>query len=259
MQAFQRPVRPADSGEITERFKDLQCWEVEGVEASSKKTHQDKEEDEVNALQATIVRLEKTLNQEVKRRSGTNQTIQRSFEAHMETIQDRLEAGLLHRLDGLMSSVDSLHERITAMEEDFSTSRQSYIRDMEDKSTLVADDIVSLKAMFTAERKERRERETLIIARLRDLDERTEEQIDKDQRTLEFQVAALNEELGVVGHEEDRRFHEYVFTELAALRKGLDLEAGEREQADDEIVDTLNRYTQSVQEAMRVVNQSSAQ
>merc|ERR1712072_65371 len=101
------------------------------------------------------------------------------------TIQDKLEAGLLHRLDGLLSSVDMLNERIAVVEEDFSTARQSYIRDMEDKSTLVADDIVSLKATFTAERNERKERETLIIGKLRDLDERTHEQLEKDARTVD--------------------------------------------------------------------------
>jgi hypothetical protein len=78
----------------------------------------------------------------------------------------------------------------------------------------------------------------------------------KDDEALDGQVAVLVQELGVVGYEEDRKFHEFVFTELAALRTGLESEAQVREQADDEIVNALNHYTQSVQEAMRVVNQA---
>lgn len=238
--------------ETAQRFKGLE----RGAHVN-KEARQDKEEDEIQALRANIARLENTLNQEVKRRNETNKAIQAAFEAHMATVQDRLEAGLVHRLDGLMTSVDVLNDRIAVVEEEFSTARQSYIRDMEDKSTLVADDIVSLKAMFTAERNERKDRETLIIAKLRDLNERTQEQMVKDARTVDAQVVELNMELGVVGHEEDRRFHEFVFTELAALKTGLVHESQTREQADDEIVDTLNRYTTSVQEAMRVVNQAA--
>jgi len=238
--------------EVAERFNGME----RGMEVN-RKQRQDKEEDEIHALRINITRLENTLNQEVKRRSETNKSIQGAFEAHMATVQDRLEAGLVHRLDTLVSSVDSLNNRIGVVADEFSTARESYIRDMEDKSTLVADDIVKLKATFTAERNERKERETLIVAKLKDLDERTAEQLVKDRRTIDVQVVELQEELGVVGHEEDRRFHEFVFTELAALKTGLVQEAQTREEADDEIVNALNHYTQSVQEAMRVVNQAS--
>lgn len=235
--------------EVIDRFKASE----HGVEVN-KKARQDKEEDEIQALRQNITRLENTLNMEVKRRTETNKAIQGAFEAHMATVQDRLEAGLVHRLDTLLSSVDVLNDRVAVVEEEFSTARTSYIRDMEDKSTLVADDIVGLKATFTAERNERKERETLIIAKLRDLNERTAEKLVKDRQILDVQVAELHTELGVVGHEEDRRFHEFVFTELAALKTGLVQESQTREMADDDIVETLTRYTQSVQEAMRVVN-----
>jgi hypothetical protein len=236
---------------LTITFQDFQ-HAVEG----SKQVRQNKEDDEIQALKASITRLENTLNQEVKRRDDTNLTIQNAFEAHMATVQERLEAGLLQRLDGLMQSVKVLNDRIGIVEEEFTTARQSYVRDMEDKSTLVADDIVALKATFKAERLERKERETLIIAKLRDLGERTRESMEKGDRNLDVQVAQLDSELGVVGHEEDRRFHEYVFTELAALKKGVKQESVERQQADDEIADTLTHYTQSVQEAARIVNQA---
>lgn len=235
--------------EVAERFQGADHGMQKAVNA-----RQDAEDEKVHELKVNIARLEKTLNQEVKRRTETNKAIQGAFEAHMATVQDRLEAGLVYRLDTLMGSVDVLNDRIKVVEDEFSTARQNYIRDMEDKSTLVADDIVALKATFTAERAERKERETLIIAKLRDLDERTAEKLVKDRKALDIQVVQLNEELGVVGHEEDRRFHEFVFKELASLKTGLVQEGQAREQADDEIVAAIKQYTESVQEAIRVVN-----
>lgn len=238
--------------EVADRFKGYE----HGMEVN-RKARQDKEEDQIHDLKMNIARLENTLNQEVKRRSETNKAIHAAFDAHMATVQDRLEAGLSYRLDTLMGSLDVLHDRINVVGEEFITARQNYIRDMEDKSTLVADDIVALKSTFQAELSERKERETLIIARLRDLDERTAEKLVKDRRTLEIQVAQLNEELGVVGHEEDRRFHEFVFAELAALKTGLVQEGQAREKADDEIVAAIKQYTECVQEAIKVVNTAS--
>lgn len=239
--------------EVAERFKGE--W-VHGTEVN-RRERQDKEDDQIHDLKSNIARLESILNQEVKRRNETNKAIQGAFEAHMATVQDRLEAGLVYRLDTLMNSVGVLNDRVKVVEEEFGTARQSYILDMEDKSTLVADDIVALKSTFTAERAERKERETLIIAKLRDLDERTAEKLIKDRKVLDTQVVQLNEELGVVGHEEDRRFHEFVFTELAALKTGLVQEGQAREQADDEIVLAIKQYTESVQEAIKVVNTAS--
>jgi hypothetical protein len=237
--------------EVADRFKKFE----HGMQVKDNKSKADKEDDEIQSIKANITRLENILNQEVKRRTDTNRAIQSAFEAHISTVGDKLEAGLFKRLDSLMTDVEALNERVGVVEEEFSTARQGYIRDMEDKSTLVADDIVALKSVFTTERTERKERETLIIAKLKDLDRRTAEQMVKDDEQLDKHVIELNMELGVVGHEEDRKFHEFVFTELAALRTGLENETQLREQADDEIVAALNHYTQSVQEAMRVVNQ----
>merc|ERR1712176_602580 len=123
---------------------------------------------------------------------------------------------------------------------------------------MVAKDIAALKSAFQQEWSERKDRETLIIAKLRDLDERSAESMIKEQKILDVQVEELKSDLNVVGHEEDKRFHEYVFQELAALKSGLVQEAQTREQSDDEIVSALKHYTESVQEAMRIVNQAAA-
>jgi len=248
-------IRMDKLAEIADQFKKFEHGMQ--VKSNAIKSTLNKEDNEILTIKSNVARLENTLNQEIKRRTDTSMAIQNAFEAHISTVGDKLEAGLVTRLDSLMGSVEVLNTRVGVVEEEFSTARQSYIRDMEDKSTLVADDIVALKSVLMTERAERRERETLIIAKLKDLDRRTAEQMVKDDEALDRQVANLTAELSVVGWEEDRKFHEFVFTELAALRTGLENEAHIREQADDEIVTALAHYTQSVQEAMRVVNQAA--
>merc|ERR1712194_983593 len=129
-------------------------------------TRQRKETDEtlVNNLRDNIARLEKTLNSEIKRRVEANKALQGMFEAQMATVQDKLEAGLLDRLDQLHQAVESLNDRVDAVESDFTQAREQYIRDIEDKSSMVAKDAATLQSAFQNERADRKEREMLVVA-----------------------------------------------------------------------------------------------
>jgi hypothetical protein len=221
------------------------------------KVRKDAEDTQIFSIRDNITRLEKTLNSEVKRRTEANKALQGMFEAQMATVQDKLESGLLERLDALHLAVDSLNERVDAVETDFSQARERYIRDIEDKSAMVSKDVATLQVAFQNERTDRKERETLIVAKLRDLEERTADRFTQDQQILEQQHNELREELEVAVHEDgDKRFHDHILEEMAALKNGLVIESQTREHADDDIVNALNHYTQAIQEALRVVNQA---
>mmetsp|Transcript_70194 Transcript_70194/g.121545 ORF Transcript_70194/g.121545 Transcript_70194/m.121545 type:complete len:251 (+) Transcript_70194:108-860(+) len=223
------------------------------------KVRKDNEDVQINTIRDNIARLEKTLNSEIKRRVEANKALQGMFEAQMATVQDKLEAGLLERLDSLHVAVDSLNDRVDAVEQDFSQARERYIRDIEDKSAMVSKDVAALQTAFQNERADRRERETLIVAKLRDLEERTVERFTNDQKMLEKQHTELREELEVVLHETengDKMFQDYILEEMAALKNGLVVESQTREHADDDIVNALNHYTTAIQDALKVVNQA---
>eukprot|EP00928_Gymnodinium_smaydae_P049219 TRINITY_DN33011_c0_g1_i1.p1 TRINITY_DN33011_c0_g1~~TRINITY_DN33011_c0_g1_i1.p1 ORF type:complete len:279 (-),score=105.87 TRINITY_DN33011_c0_g1_i1:73-837(-) len=224
------------------------------MEAANRK---DVEETQLSALRDNITRLEKTLNAEIKRRVEANKALQGMFEAQMATVQDKLEAGLLDRLDQLHGSIATLNERVDTVEREFSQAREKYIQDVDDKSAMVTKDAQTLQVAFQSERADRKERETLIIAKLRDLDARTAERLDIETSLLEQKYGELREELDVaVKDEDDKRFQDYILEEMAALKNGLVVESQERESADDEIVKALSHYTLAVQDALRVVNQA---
>merc|ERR1719220_3457740 len=115
------------------------------------KARREAEELHANGLRDNIARLEKTLNAEIKRRVEANKALQGMFEAQMATVQDKLEAGLLDRLDQLHAAVGSLNDRVDCVEKDFSQAREQYIRDIEDKSAMVAKDCASLQTSFQNE------------------------------------------------------------------------------------------------------------
>lgn len=219
------------------------------------KARKEQEEGHVNSLNDNIARLEKTLNAEIKRRVEANKALQGMFEAQMATVQDKLEAGLLDRMDQLHSAVSSLSERVDCVEKDFSQAREQYIHDIEEKSTMVGKEAAALQAAFQNERAERKEREGQIVAKLRDLDSKTAERLGLEQEAAEQKFHHLREELDVAVKEDgDKRFQDYILEEMAALKNGLVIETQTREHADDDIVNALNHYTRAIQDALRVVN-----
>jgi len=239
---------------LTERFSGFERqMEMET------KARKDTEESQLNSVRDNIARLEKTLNAEIKRRVESNKALQGMFETQMATVQDKLEAVFLERFDQLHSALDSLNDRMGVVEKDFSQSRERYIRDVEDKSAMVAKDVASLQQSFHNERADRKERETLIAAKLREHEQRTAEKFANEQQICDQKYATLHEELDEskrVREDGDKRFQDYIIEEVAALKNGLVVESQTRERADDDIVNALNHYTKALQDALRVVNQA---
>lgn len=212
------------------------------------------EEKEIGRIREHLARLERTLTCEVRRRVATSRALQSSFEAHMATMQDKLEGQLVQKIDELHQSVESLHARVDNVEREYSQARETYIQDIEDKRKMLSMETTSLLHAFQQEWDERKERETLIIAKLRDLEERTTERFTRDSDMMASQAIQLREDLDVSKELYATQFKEYVFEAMAALRNGLVMETRAREHADDEIVKALTHYTQSVQDAMRIIN-----
>lgn len=237
-------------GELVDRFEKLAATREREINA-----RKDAEDNETIRIRDNVTRLQATLNEEVKRRGEAHKALQGMFDSQMATIQDKLEAGLAERLQALHEAVESLNDRVDSVESDFSQSRERYIKDIEDKSTMVSKDVAVLQTAFQGERQERKERESIVVAKLKDLGERTAERFSKDLQTLEKQHAELREELEVALHEDnDKRFQDHILEEMAALKTGLVVESQTREKADDEIVLAISQYTQAIVSALKMVN-----
>merc|ERR1719343_1666016 len=126
-----------------------------------------------------MMKLETTLNSEIKRRVESNKALSAMFESQIQTIQDRLEAIFMDRLDKLQLSVDTLSDRMTTVERDFTLTREQYIQDIEDKNAMVAKDINGMQNAFENEKINRRERELVISKKLGDHESRTQNSLEQ--------------------------------------------------------------------------------
>jgi len=241
-------------GMLHQRFNGFER-EME-METRSRKTS---DESQLGTIKDDMSKLERTLNSEIKRRVEANKALQGMFESQIATVQDKLEAVFVERLDRLQARVDSLNDRMGVVEKDFSQSREKYIRDIEDKNQMVAKDVASLQVTFRQEKVDRKEREQATALKLRDHASRTAAKFEEEEKIREQKYQALREELEEskrLRERGDDKFQAFILEEVAALKNGLVVETQTREHADDDIVNSLHHYTHVLQDALRVVNRA---
>jgi hypothetical protein len=243
----------AKIGALREKFSGFSNqWENET------KHRIDRDGTKLDGVKESMTKLEQTLNSEIKRRVEANKALQAMFESQIASIQDRLEAIFIDRLDKLQLSVDSLSDRMSTVERDFTLTREQYIQDIEDKNAIVAKDTNGMQNAFENEKIDRRERELAISKKLGDHEAKTQSALETLGGNREQKYNTLRgelEEIKRMREKGDDKFQTFILEEVAAVKNGLVAESHAREQSDDDIVQALNHYTKCLQDALRIINQ----
>jgi len=243
----------AKIGALREKFAGFQSqWETET------KHRIDRDGTKLDGVKESMVKLEQTLNLEIKRRVEANKALQQMFESQITSIQDRLEAIFVDRLDKLQLNVDALGDRMSQVESEFTLTREQYIADIEDKNAVVAKDTNGMQNAFENEKIDRKERELAISKKLGDHEARTHTALETQSQLREQKYQSLRgelEEIKRVREKGDDKFQTFILEEVAAVKNGLVAESQARESSDDDIVQALNHYTKCLQDALRIINQ----
>jgi hypothetical protein len=203
------------------------------------------------------MKLEKTLNAEIKRRVEANKALQEMFEGQILSVQEKLETGFDERLDKVEDIINTLSDRLALIERDFAVERDRYVRDIEDKNALVARDVNALQTAFENERMVRAEKEAILVKRLGDIESKTEEKIDTSKIMLDNRVLQIRtemEDLYRTNLQGEDKFEQFILEEVATLKNSVLIETQSRESADDDLVNALNHYTRALQDALRIIN-----
>ena len=93
---------------VTSKLADLQDRFIgyeKQIEQEARTRH-DVEESRMLSIRDTILKLEKTLNSEIKRRVESNKSLQTLFENKISTVQEQIESVFLEKIDQLHSTVE---------------------------------------------------------------------------------------------------------------------------------------------------------
>ncbi|CAE8630113.1 unnamed protein product, partial [Polarella glacialis] len=213
---------------LREKFAGFQSqWEEET------RNRIDRDGSKLDGVKDSMSKLEGSLNGEIKRRVEANKALQSMFEVQITSIQDRLEGIFTDRLDRLQEGVDSLADRMSMVEQDFSLTREQYIQDIEDKNAVVAKDTNGMQNAFENEKIDRKERELAISRKLGDHEARTSAALEGQAQFREQKYQGLRSELDNIKRNRatgDDKFQTFILEEVAVMKNSLVAESHAREQ-----------------------------
>lgn len=219
------------------------------------RTRKENEENRVSAIRDSIINLDKTLNAEVKRRVEANKALQSMFEAQIATVHEKMDATFAEKLDQLQTAVEKLCDRLTLVEEDLRET--GLLTTVEQKCSAVSKEVSALQGQLEAESNARQSREGATMKQLGTIEQFAESKFDEERAQRERSFATIREEIEEAREtriDDEEKFQNFSLEEISTLKNNLDEEGKIREQADDDIVQALNCYTEVLQHALRIAN-----
>lgn len=222
-------------------------------------TRQRKEKDEfkIAELKGEMKRLDEDLSAEIKRRMEMNKSTQMWFEQQLTAANKAFHTSLDERNEATSNRLDSLHKRITDLDERLDREKADILREIDDRGRELTRMLNLFKEEFDQDRVLRLEREARITKQLTDHEHETAENFENQIKCREARhgaVRALLEENIKLRDKSEDRFQAFFEKEVHRLHNDVRVEAEVREREDDEITEALNRYTVKLQTSLKIVN-----
>lgn len=180
-------------------------------------------------------------------------------ESQIATFQTRLETQLTTRTAQLQANIDALNKRVDDLESKFEEDKARMSAEIKERNERLTKQLNDFQEVFEAERVSRLQREGKIAADLAEHETDTKESFEKERGNREKVYLELKTKLDDAVRSRtkaDEKFQSFVSEEIASIKNAIRKEEEVREQEDDEIVETLNRYTQKLQASLTIINSS---
>jgi len=211
-----------------------------------------------------VIRLEKAMNCEVKRRVEANKQVHMLTEHLANDMLERLQSNILVRVEKLAISIESLTLRCTALEKAISQFKGELPSKLQVDTASLVKEISSLRKQAEVDRRGRIERDTSLLRRLAEMDSHEAAQLEKSyadqlrlfQRTKnEIDGLARQAEMEKADSEaRTDKFRTFILEEIAGMKNTLVVTGQARSQTDDEIVQAMSQYTHALQKGLKAAN-----
>jgi len=212
----------------------------------------------------TVIKLEKAMNCEVKRRVDANKQVHMLTEHLANDMLERLQSNILVRVEKLAISIESLTLRCTSLEKAISQFKGELPSKLQVDTACLVKEISGLRKQAELDRKSRIERDTGLLRRLAEMDSHEAAQLEKSyadqlrlfQRTKnEIDGLARQAEMEKADSEaRTDKFRTFILEEIAGMKNTLVVTAQARSQTDDEIVQAMTQYTHALQKGLQAAN-----
>mmetsp|Transcript_73611 Transcript_73611/g.157885 ORF Transcript_73611/g.157885 Transcript_73611/m.157885 type:complete len:301 (+) Transcript_73611:102-1004(+) len=214
----------------------------------------------LSAVQEGLMKLEKAMNAEIKRRVDANKQVQSLTETLANDMLERLQGNILVRIEKLASSIESLTLRGSALEKGISQFRGELPSKLQVDTAALVKEISELRRQMELDRKSRIERDTVLLRRVAEMESAESTQFEQGSASLHQCTDQLKAEINSLARTEEvsdshtEKFRAFILEEIAGMKNTLAVSAQAREQTDDEIVQAMNQYTNALQKGLHSAN-----
>lgn len=211
-----------------------------------------------------VVKLEKAMNCEIRRRVEANKQVHALTEHMANDMLERLQSNILAKVEKLAFSIESLTQRCAALEKAIATFKGELPVKLQVDTAALLKEIEALTKQAGIDRQGRIQRDTVLLRRLAEMDSHEAAQLEKSladqqrvfQRTKnEIDGLARQAEMEKADTEaRTDKFRTFILEEIAGMKKTLVVAAQARSQTDDEIVQAMTQYTHALQKGLQAAN-----
>eukprot|EP00928_Gymnodinium_smaydae_P046969 TRINITY_DN31314_c0_g1_i1.p1 TRINITY_DN31314_c0_g1~~TRINITY_DN31314_c0_g1_i1.p1 ORF type:complete len:292 (+),score=84.50 TRINITY_DN31314_c0_g1_i1:86-961(+) len=214
----------------------------------------------LSAAQDGLVKLERAMNSEIRRRVDANKQVQSLTETLANDMLQRLQSALIVRIEKLAASIESLTLRCGALEKGIQQFRGELPTKLQVDTAALVKEISELRRQMETDRQSRIERDTALLRRLAEMEAAENAQFDKGNAATMNGVERLKADIDGLARTEEvtdsrtEKFRAFMLQEIAGMKNTLSISSHARAQTDDEIVQAMNQYTNALQKGLHSAN-----
>ena len=260
MKTAKRQLNKHDAAEETTKRLESIMASFDAFDADMRiGTRQRREKDEfkVFTMQQQMAVLERSLHNEVKKRTEMTKSIKTWCDTQVEEMRAKFQQDVNERRVKLQERVDGLRERTNDMRRRFTVDMHAIPLDIEARGKALAERLHHTMEQFEAESKSRKEREASMLRRLAHDESRTASSFDTARTERENDYVRLRKALddhAKARNKRDQALKDRLSQDLARLRNQVSVEQKIRWREDAELAAAMNGYIEKIQQSLYIVN-----
>lgn len=205
-------------------------------------------------LTEKLANLERSVNAEIKRRLDASKTLQMMIEQMANDMFDRLQKKVQRHIDRLALQIDDLNTRSGDVVRGIQEMKGDIPNKLESDARMLTEELNRLKGQVDLEKQSTLEKDSVLSRRAAEVEYSVDKRFESESSLVEEQFNLIRkgiDELTRADTAVEDQFRGFTLEEMSTLKNGLVLCSQARESSDDEIINAINSYTNSLQKILR--------
>lgn len=217
------------------------------------------EEKRFARIERELVKIERVIATETKRRIEASKALQAMFEERLSKMQVEFREDLRCTYEPLQEQIDALIDRVDRLEQRMEDEKRDREHEIQRASKELLDKFAEHAKQFEVEKVTRLQREAQTLKRVGDEVFRVQQKVTAERTAREAAVIQMKDDFWATvkaREKADEIFKSEMLRKMAAVERDLEIETSNRIASEDQLVNALNDYTRALQDGLKIVNRA---